>query len=705
MSTSSIPKHSTFTPGSHDAPLVDGERLVSILRIAMAILALFLILIYTHVMPEIKTELMFVGISLFIWAIISAIVLIVIKKSHYSPWLSLASVIADALVVTGAQLSIISTLPLNFVNGPITMLYFLIIGLAALRKSRRLVMISGIISAVIHLTIAAVCFYIYVPKGYLIADVGNSKMEISILDEVGISIVLISIAWIISYVTNQLRESENHYRSLFEIAPDGIIIASSDRRILNTNHRFSEMLGLPKDRIIGHNVIEFLGQSLSHRARTPTPSGIFGAPTTLLRPKGDEVPIRTVAMPITYKNELCVEMSVRDVTTQLRLQRQLLQSQKMKIIGKLAGGLAHDFNNILGGILGATSLCEITISKVSDPIAKDKLQQQISVIKDCSAQARDIISRLLTFSRTSVVEAEPLDLNTLAQDLAKLCRSTFDDNIKVTVSETDDQLTIEGDSTSLRQAVLNLCINAKDAMPNGGELNIAITPVESTHDLIAKIPDFDSKEEYCCISVSDTGTGMDDKTMEQIFDPLFTTKPDGKGTGLGLSMVFIIARQHGGCVDVISSPQKGSTFKIYLTQSRKSLLPAEPVPDHTLIGGEGKILVVDDDASIRTTIKDMLTQLGYTVQTANNGIDALKKLAVPDNAIDLVLLDMVMPVMSGSETLQTLRKNGNNIRIIITSGFLDNNAFDDINKYQITDHLKKPFTYETLAKVLNKAIK
>ena len=691
---------SQFRAQSHDTPQPDGERLASWVRLVLAVIALLLLSGYVLTTARVVWHSLHLsGVAMTGWGLMSVGYLLLIYRGRYRPWMSVLSTLMDIAVVTLIQVALMSVLPLNFVNGPVTSIYFLVIGMAALRKSRSLTIMAGVLSAAVHVAVSAVGFYVFLPSFYLLTDLNSHPMEITFLDEVGIALCLAFMGWIIGHVTRRLRESERHYQELFENVPDGILIVSQEGTIRAVNRRFAHLAGSPPARLVGRGVSDLLGEEDVGGPRAPAASNMIGNPVTLRQSDGSLLPVRTVTTPIDFQGETCVEMSVRDVAEQAHLERQLAQSQKMETIGRLAGGLAHDFNNILGGILGATALARRSANRVEDETLKAALEKQLEVILDCSERARDVVTRLLTFSRKEVIEAEPLDLNELAMDVKTICSNTFGGSVRVEVVQPRSPVHVEGDRTSLTQAILNLCINGKDAIEGEGEISIEVAEVDPDDPVFVSHPAADQEEDYCKVTVRDSGLGMEAETLDKIFDPFFTTKPPGEGTGLGLSMVYNIARQHGGFVDVESAPGAGSAFSIYLTRGRVSLLPPEDQPSGLPKGTE-RILVVDDDRSVRSTLKSMLSELGYRVASASEGGEALEIFQREGGQFDLVILDMMMPQVDGTETLRRLRKLDSGVKVIITSGYVDAEQTIGLQELGFSNFLSKPFNFETLAKMV-----
>jgi PAS domain S-box-containing protein len=325
-----VKRRSWSKSASADAPLKDGERLVSMVRLIIAGITLPIVLAYFGTTSEaVWTPLYLCGTGVVVWAAMSALYIYILSRGWYRPWLSYVSTVCDILFVTLIQIAFISVLPLNFVNGPITTLYFVMLGLAALRKSRRLVLFAGIGSAVVHLALSSVCFYLYLPSGYLFTFLGDTPIEITFLDEFAIAVSLAVVGWIIGYVTRELRVSERHYHDLFENVPDGIVIVSKETTILAVNSRFVEMAGDPVQPVIGRKIADFLRVDAHTQRSSYAPGELLGSPTSLRRADGTSTPVRTVAAPVEFQSAEAFAMSVRDVADQVHLERQLAQSQKM----------------------------------------------------------------------------------------------------------------------------------------------------------------------------------------------------------------------------------------------------------------------------------------------------------------------------------------------------------------------------------------
>jgi len=546
-----------------DAPQADGEQLVSFLRIVLSLVIVIFIVGYVmHTAETTFVAFYWSGVGALCWSLMSTLYLAVIKRGHYRPWMSYISTLADLLVFTTILVAMTVALPLQFAHGPAPTLYFLVIGLAALRRSRKLVLLSGVASGVALLAVSATATAVNLGTGQVLAQIKGHPMDFNIVDQVVKAGIIAATAVIIAHVTGALRRSERQYRQLFENVPDGIAIIAKDQSIIKVNHRFAEMVGRGADALVGRKIGELFTRGPVGRG-TPT-TGVMGSPMSLIRSDGAEIPVRTAAVPMSYRGQDCVEMSVRDVGVQVLLQQRLAQSQKMETIGRLASGLARDFDDHLAGIVTAAHEAERVAALVEEPRAREKLSRQIGVIEDCGASAKEVIARLLGRPDAGLREAHPVDLGQILTDVAAICRNTFGERYSIQVEVPDEPATVRADGTSLTQALLNLCINARDAMPGGGSIALRLTASDPADAVWQKIPIADVGSGYWCVETTDEGSGMDPETVEKIFDPFFSTKPPGQGTGLGLSMVYNIVRQHRGFVDVSSRSGVGSTFRLLL---------------------------------------------------------------------------------------------------------------------------------------------
>ncbi len=682
-----------------DAPRASGEKLVAKLRLLIAALtSAFLIGYSAQTGADLQPGLGWAGLAVISWAAIGVAVLAAIRRGLYRGSISTFTVICDIALVGALQWSVHPILPLHFITGPITSMYFPMIGLAALRGGRRMVILSAALAAISHLSFSGMAYHRLLPGGYLLDHAGDLTMELSFLDEVAKALGMAIFGSVITFMAKSLHDSERRYRNLFDHVPDGILISGRDGRVITANQRFADMVGIPVESLEDRKSSELLR---SEKGPERSPGSRIGATDTLLRGDGEEVPVRTATQSARFGNRDCTEMSVRDVTGQVHLEDHLARSRNMESLGHLAGGLAHDFNNLLGGIIGAASMIGRSRSRMEDEAPAAELSGPIEEITSQVESARDIIQRLLSFSRSSPVDIEAIDIREILDNVASICRNTFADRTRLKVIEHPRPAVVEGDSTALTQALLNLCINSRDAMPSGGEITLRLEEVGSGDEV--ETDRVDPEREYWCVVVEDEGSGMTPEVRSRVFDPFFTTKPPGEGTGLGLSMVYSIATRQGGTASVESEPGRGTVVRLYLARARISVIP-EPEDASSLPHGSGLILLVDDDELVRATVSGMLTELGYEVVTASGGEAALRLHEARKGRLDLLLLDLAMPRMDGEQTLRRLRERGSDVPVLVATGFWSERSAEDLEELGIDGVLRKPFSLSQLAREVAKVI-
>jgi len=385
----------------------------------------------------------------------------------------------------------------------------------------------------------------------------------------------------------------------------------------------------------------------------------------------------------------------RDITANKRLEEELLQAQKMESIGTLAGGIAHDFNNILGTIVGYLGLLKEELPGTPE------LQRYFDVLERSALRASELTRQLLGFARRGKFEVRPLDVARLCSEVTELFRSTLDPRIELRTRFPSDLPMVEGDASQLHQAVLNLCMNARDAMPDGGVLELVLQPVIAPDPTSGEPPVL---RPYVCLTVRDTGVGMDEHVKARMFEPFFTTKGPGKGTGLGLAMVYGIVRNHGGFLEVDSEVGKGTAVRMYLPVASGAAEPEE-AGEAEVDGGAGEtILVVDDEEPLCNLLRDVLTRRGYRVLVATDGQEALRLYQEHAGRIDLVILDMTMPGLSGTQTFDALRALDPRVRILLTSGYTQERAARDAVARGAKGFLQKPFLISELAARVREAL-
>ncbi len=477
-------------------------------------------------------------------------------------------------------------------------------------------------------------------------------------------------------VEDALRESETRYRTLFDSALDAILLIKG-RNIVDCNKKAIEMFGSPKDQIIGKTILDFAppsqpdGLSSQEGARRRMESAYQGETQFFewrhRRLDGTEFDSEVRLNVIELNGEKYLQAIIRDVTERKLLEDQLRHAMKMEAVGRLSGGIAHDFNNLLTTILGYSEIALMDLSK------DNPTRDNIKAIYEAGERAAALTRQLLAFSRKQVMEMKTLDLNTVIGNMANLLCRLIGEDVQLSLKTQAGISKIKADPGQLEQIIMNLVVNARDAMPEGGRLTIGTREETLTPEYANTHPELEAGR-YVVLSVSDTGVGMSEEVCERIFEPFFTTKEVGKGTGLGLATVYGIIKQHNGHVSVHSEPDKGTTFKVYFPAA-KVALPEEsrdPEPRGKLARGTETILVVDDEPSVRQLVLDTPAPLGYKVVTAENGVEALRLCEEMGGHIDLLLTDVIMPGMNGRELSERLKSMCPRVKVAFMSGYADN---------------------------------
>jgi CheY-like chemotaxis protein len=365
----------------------------------------------------------------------------------------------------------------------------------------------------------------------------------------------------------------------------------------------------------------------------------------------------------------------------------------MESIGTLAGGVAHDFNNILCAILGYITIMKRRIEHDHD------FFNYLETIEKSANRAAELTNQLLAFARVSKGQRQPLNINTTVRDTVELLQRTIDKAIVIEMDLQDDVPLVEGDSTQIYQMVMNLCVNARDAMPKGGTLTLTtrykyVPPSKSLRRLQVE------PGHYVNIRIQDTGTGMDEQQLQRIFDPFFTTKEMGKGTGLGLSVVYGVVKGHGGYIDVKSTPGRGTCFEIFFPASSAVQVPDRVEATAAPRGRNELVLIVDDEDSIRNCLKEILESHGYRALQATDGEQALELYAERSDEIDIVILDMIMPNRNGHDTFLELRKLKPDVKALLSTGYTHDARVSEIMNLGIEDYIMKPYNnVELLTKI------
>ncbi len=396
---------------------------------------------------------------------------------------------------------------------------------------------------------------------------------------------------------------------------------------------------------------------------------------------------------------------LEDTTELEKKEAQLRQSQKMETIGTLAGGLAHDFNNVLGGITGSLSILRFKMKKNGKNLPQSEIENYLETIDKSSKRAANMVQQLLSISRKNEFTSVPLDLNKAVKNIMKVCENSFDKSIGLSSDFFEKPAMISGDPTQIEQVLLNLCVNAAHAMTImrkkgkkwGGRLSVSIKFLSADKYFLRTHTEAENRK-YWVLSITDTGIGMSSETLSKIFNPFFTTKDGGRGTGLGLSMVFNIVKQHGGFINVYSDEGSGSTFNLYLpvleTESKKQ----EYIENLSEIPrGKGLVLIVDDETVMREIAAEILEECGYNVVTAENGAVGVEIFKARYKEISMVILDLIMPKMAGTDAYAEMKKINPEVKVLLASGFRQDERVDYLLKAGVQAFVQKPYTLETLA--------
>jgi len=503
-----------------------------------------------------------------------------------------------------------------------------------------------------------------------------------------------------------LRESEKRMRAIFAASPVGIALFIK-RKLDWANETFYDLVGYEQGFLIGRDsrVLYTSDEEYERVGRgfytDIDKSGIAEVEAKWIRQDGKIIDCRLRACSLDPKDPSRGQIvTVADITEAKQLAVQFQQAQKMESIGRLAGGVAHDFNNILTVIIGNAGLALMKIGKGGSP------RKEIEEIRTAGERAASLTRQLLAFSRKQIIQPEIIDLNELLTGIEKMLGRLIGEDVELLKIPGPALWQVEVDPGQMEQIIMNLVVNARDAMPRGGKLTIETANVDLDENYLCN---HGLREEepghYVMLAVSDTGTGMDKEIQSHIFEPFFTTKGADKGTGLGLSTVYGIVKQNNGVIWVYSEPGQGSTFKVYLPKA-KGDAASEKKEQHpvTALGGSETILIVEDEDSLRRLSQRTLQQHGYSVLEAENGEDALRVSEAYAGSIDLLLTDVVMPGMGGKETAKRLQSLYPRMKVLYMSGYTDNSIVHHGVLADGVNFLQKPFSPEALARKIREIL-
>jgi PAS domain S-box-containing protein len=498
-----------------------------------------------------------------------------------------------------------------------------------------------------------------------------------------------------------LRASEERFRALVENSSDALLLVDAEGRVTYISPSSSRHLGWGSDEMLGQSIFDFLhpddrdamSMKLAEVLRSP------GKPVTqdirLQHADGSWRAIESIAVNrLSDPSVEAIVVNARDITDRRKLEEQLRHAQKMEAVGQLAGGIAHDFNNLLTAILGYCNLMR------DDMPAEDPLRADLDEIHTAGERAASLTRQLLAFSRRQMLQPQVVDMNSVVQQLEKLLRRLISENVELVTALARDLLSVRVDPASIEQILVNLTVNARDAMPHGGRLTIETSNVDLDETFaIAHVPMKPAR--YVMLAVGDTGEGMDADTQARVFEPFFTTKEQGKGSGLGLATVYGMVKQSGGYIWVYSEPGHGTVFKVYFPPAEQRAKTSDQDnagrrSSDALHGWETVLLVEDEDA-VRALAREVLRRHGYVVLEARHGVDAVRMAERHPDDIHLMITDLVMPHMGGRDLVERLAAVRPKMKVLFMSGYTDH-ALMHRDLTPGTAFLQKPFTPETFVR-------
>jgi len=501
------------------------------------------------------------------------------------------------------------------------------------------------------------------------------------------------------------EQSERRFRALVEHSADGIALVSAEAVVTYASPSVTRILGFTPEELAGRNGFELvhpedLALAQETSARLVREPGAARSVGIRVRHKdgGWRILEGTASSLLRDPSVGAIVVNFRDVSERRGLEDRLRQAQKMEAVGQLAGGVAHDFNNVLTAISGFTEIL------LEDLEPTDRRRQDVEEIRRSVDRATALTGQLLAFSRRQILQPVFLDLNAVVARMDKMLRRLIGEDVVLNTREAPGLWPVSADPGQLEQVVVNIAVNARDAMPGGGELTLETANITMDKAYAREHPPAEPGD-YVMLAVSDTGHGMDVETQRRVFEPFFTTKASGKGTGLGLATVYGIVKQSGGFIWVYSEPGHGTTFKVYLPRSSGGALalPA-PEPSADIAGGTETILLIEDDDVVRGLARRMLAAKGYTVLESKSGAEALDICCRHAGAVHLLLTDVVMPEMGGRDVAQRVAGLRPEVRVVYMSGYTE----DAVVRHGVlaadVAYVQKPFTSDSLARKVRDAL-
>ncbi len=501
------------------------------------------------------------------------------------------------------------------------------------------------------------------------------------------------------HAEDAVRDSQERLHGIIASAMDAIITVDEKQQIIVFNKAAEEIFGCTATEVIGKSIDRFIPESLReiHRqhirdfGETGACNRSMYAPRTVVavRSNGEEFPIETSISRVRTSSENLYTVILRDVSVRKRTEDQLRQAQKMEAVGQLAGGIAHEFNNYLAIIMGYTELLE------RETVGNDSLRMSLSEIKDASQKVASLTRQLLAFSRKQVIAPREVDLNSTVWETHKLLRRLIPVTIDLIPKLQDDVGKVKADPAQVQQILINLVLNARDSMPDGGKIFIETEEVELDPEYASRQLDVQAGR-YVMLSVADTGVGMDKETLSHIFEPFFTTKEEGKGTGLGLSTTYGIVKQSGGHLTVASVQGRGSTFRIYLPKLSDSGAIPQPSKAQFNEPRRQTVLVVEDEGALRKLMTKVLERAGFHVVEAKDGEQAVEICKSGAEPLDMVVSDLAMPKLNGLQLKEAVSGLCPKLKFLLISGYAEDVVEDPTILRTDTNFLEKPFLPDEL---------
>jgi PAS domain S-box-containing protein len=503
--------------------------------------------------------------------------------------------------------------------------------------------------------------------------------------------------------TAELEISEERYRLLVENASEGVIVVIGER-VSFINPRALQILGCTEEELNAKTLFDIIHPEdqnivLDFYFNTLKKEDVvLQYPFRITTRKDEPRWILNNSVKIEWEKKAGVLNIFTDITESKKLEQQLLQAQKMEAIGQFAGGIAHDFNNILTAIIGYGNLVKTKIRE------DESLVRYVDNILTSAEKAANLTKSLLTFTRKQLIDPKPTDVNEVIINAERLLSKLIGEDIEFSVELSGNSLIVIADGNQITQVLMNLATNARDAMPRGGKLTIC-TDIVEIDDIFIQKHGYGTKGLYALISFEDTGTGMNEKTMERIFEPFFTTKEIGKGTGLGLATVYGIIKQQNGYIDVQSTLNEGTTFNIYLPIVLSALEENKPTGVAHVVGGSETILVGEDEEDIRNFIREVLEGYGYRIIEAIDGEDVIRKFNENKNDVRLLLLDVIMPKKNGKDAYSEINSgNVNDIKVIFISGYTADFIQKHAGSGEEINFLYKPIDINVLLREIRRVL-